>query len=187
MNQSIKILLSITIVCIGLYGAYIFGTSTPTNNLNIETGTSTSTAPITATSTATTTQTKANTTKSPAISTQTTTSNTLVSISYRGGSCPNGKLCSTTKTITKDAVYFKDGKRVSNINKNDVARIAQSANMVNWTTLRSKPKTGCDLIRTQEITYSFYTNKGIQTISTCQYDFDITQDPFRTINTTLPR
>ncbi len=184
MNQSVKIIVSIIIVAAGLYGAYIFSTSTP-NDVTVETGTGTSTIPTSATSTATsTTQTQ---TKKPASPTKVTTSNTLVSISYRGGSCPNGKLCSTTKTITKDAVYFKDGKRVSNINKNDVARIAQSANTVNWTTLRSKSKTGCDLLRTQEITYTFYTNKGMQTISTCQYDFDITQDPFRTIAITLPQ
>lgn len=89
--------------------------------------------------------------------------------------------------ITKDAVYFKDGVRIANINKNDVVKISTSMNAMNWQLLKSKPKAGCDTMRVQEITYTFYTTGGAQSISTCQHDFDITLDPFRTIAVTLPQ
>jgi hypothetical protein len=112
----------------------------------------------------------------------------LVKIDYRGGVCPNGKTCMTTKVITKDSVYYKDGVKVSNVNKNDVAKLTIEMDRADWTTLRSKPKTtGCDLVRVQEIVYSFYTKNGLQTISTCQHEFDITVPPFRTIATLLPQ
>ncbi len=177
MNQQFKIALTIIGIALALYGAFIFGRTTPAT-LPENVGTST---PITATTTVPTRQTVKQPTTKP------NSSNTLVQISYRGGSCPNGKLCSTIKTITKDAVYFKDGVRISNLNKNDIAKITTTMNTMNFATLRSKIKNGCDLVRTQEITYMFYTDKGLQSISNCQYDFDITAEPFRTIAITLPQ
>ena len=181
MNQRLQIALTIIGIAIALYGAFIFGrtSSVPVSENTMAT-----------TTTSTSTEVTASTTKPVIVkptSIKPNSGNTLVQISYRGGSCPNGKLCSTIKTITKDAVYFKDGVRISNLNKNDVAKISQTMNTMDFATLRSKIKNGCDLVRTQEITYMFYTNKGLQSISNCQYDFDITAEPFRTIGITLPQ
>lgn len=184
MDQKIKISITIIGIALALYGAFIFGRTSSTSTLE-NTATATSTE-IMSTSTQATTTSLAKPVTKP-VTTRLTNSNTLVQISYRGGSCPNGKLCSTIKTITKDAVYFKDGVRVANLNKNDIAKISQTMNTLNFTTLRSKIKNGCDIVRTQEITYTFYTSKGLQSISNCQYDFDITSEPFRTIAITLPQ
>lgn len=181
MNTNIKVLLSVVLIALALYGAFFFGRSAmPTSDNNMETATSTEATSTGVVST--------KPTNSGVVSTKPTTSNTLVKIDYRGGVCPNGKTCMTSKVITKDSVYYKDGAMVSNINKNDVAKLTLEMERADWTKLRSKPKTtGCDLVRTQEIVYSFYTKNGLQVVSNCQHDFDITLPLFQIIATLLPQ
>lgn len=187
MNTNIKIILSILLVGGALYGAFQFGRSANTtvveNNQNATT--------TVATSTATTSQTTTTTKPAPkpaVVTTKPSSTNTLVKIDYKGGVCLNGKMCATTKVITKDSVYYKDGVKVSNLNKNDVSKLSSEMERVDWAALRSKPKTtGCDLQRVQEITYTFYTSKGVQVISNCQYDFDVSLVPFKTIGILLPQ
>ena len=183
MNQPIKISLTIIGIALALYTAFIIGKSNPSENKTPLNALVTSTN-VTSTSTTNTTPVKKATSKQ---SVKAVPGSALVQIKYYGGLCLNGKICSTTKMITKDAVYFKDDIRIANINKNDVAKIQKSMNAVNWQLLRSNPKAGCDTTRVQEITYTFYTANGAQSISTCQHNFDITIDPFRTIAITLPQ
>lgn len=165
------------LVAIALYVAYHFGQSVSVQDSMNQNATSTATSTV-----------SGDTTK-PAVGTvKPSTSNSLVKIDYRGGTCPNGKICATTKVITKDAMYYKDGVKVSNVNKNDVAKIAAEIEKMDWVKLKSKVKTtGCDLQRVQEIVYTFYTSKGLQVISNCQHDFDVTQTPFSTIAIMLPQ
>jgi hypothetical protein len=186
MNQSVKIGVTVLGIAIALYAAFIIGKTSVDETAQQE-----NLAPVATSTTATTTAnapTSPTVSQKPKVAPRPTPGSALVQIKYYGGLCLNGKICSTTKMITKDAVYFKDGVRVSNVNKNDVAKITDSMNRVNWQTLRSKPKAGgCDTTRVQEITYTFYTKNGVQSISNCQYDFDVTMDPFRTIAITLPQ
>lgn len=183
MNTNLKIVLSIVLVAVALYGAFIFGRSTPSSIPDINTEIATSTV-----ATSTNVVSTKPTTKPVVVTAKPTTANTLVKIDYRGGICPNGKTCMTTKVITKDAVYYKDGIKVSNINKNDVAKLTLEMERTDWIKLRSNPKTtGCDLVRIQEIVYSFYTKNGLQVVSNCQHDFDITLPLFQTIATLLPQ
>lgn len=189
MNTNIKIVVTIFLVALALFGAYQFGKSVSLPASPSSTASSTdATATTTATSTGVTTSPKPSSPKPVVQSAKPSSSNTLVKIDYRGGVCLNGKMCATTKVITKDAVYYKDGVKVSNINKNDVFRLSTEMERTDWTALKSKPKTtGCDLQRVQEIVYTFYTSKGIQVISNCQHDFDVTQPPFRIIGVLLPQ
>lgn len=185
MNTNIKIILSVLLLVVALYGAYQFGQSVSVSTPVDQNATST-VATSTATSSISTKEMP--TTVKPVSTVKPTTSNTLVKIDYRGGVCPNGKICATTKVITKDAVYYKDGVKVSNVNKNDVAKIKIEMEKMDWVQLKSKVKTtGCDLERVQEIVYTFYTSKGLQAISNCQHDFDVTLPLFRTIAVMLPQ
>ncbi len=187
MNTNIKIILSVLLVGVALYGAFQFGRSTSTSVVENSQNATTTVATSTATTSQTTTTTKP-VVKPPVVTTKPSSTNTLVKIDYKGGICLNGKICATTKVITKDSVYYKDGVKVSNLNKNDVSRLSSEMERADWALLRSKPKTtGCDLQRVQEITYTFYTSKGVQVISNCQYDFDVSLTPFKTIGILLPQ
>lgn len=186
MNTNIKIILSVLLVGVGLYGAFQFGRSVSTETVRNDENITTAVA----TSTATTSQTSITkpATKPSTVVTKPSSTNALVKIEYKGGFCLNGKICATTKVITKDSMYYKDGVKVSNVNKNDVAKLSSEMERIDWVALRSKPKTtGCDPQRAQEITYTFYTSKGVQIISNCQYDFDVTQVPFKIIGILLPQ
>lgn len=187
MNTNIKIILSILLVGGALYGAFQFGRSTSTSVVENNQNATTTIATSTATTSQTTTTTKP-AIKPPVVTAKPTSTNTLVKIDYKGGICLNGKICATTKVITKDSVYYKDGVKVSNLNKNDVSRLSSEMERADWTFFRSKLKiTGCDRERVQEITYTFYTSKGVQVISNCQYDFDVSLVPFKTIGILLPQ
>jgi len=184
MNQSLKISLTIAGIVIALYASFIMNTESIVKNTTLQSGKTTSTSATSTTTSSSINTLIKNTPYKPSV--KATPGSALVQIKYYGGPCLSGKICSTTKMITKDAVYFEDGVRIANINKNDIVKISTSMNTMNWQLLKSKPKAGCDTIRVQEITYTFYTTSGAQSISTCRHDFDISLEPFKTIQLLFP-
>lgn len=114
--------------------------------------------------------------------------NSLVKIEYSGGICPNGKSCYSYKVITKDAIYYKNGVKVSTVNKTDVAKLALEIDKANWTAIRSKPHLGENCIKSlrEEIIYTFYTKHGEEKVSNCVSEIDFTMPLFKLIPTILP-
>lgn len=116
-----------------------------------------------------------------------TTPNSLVKIEYTGGTCPNGKSCYNYKVITKDAVYFKNGVKVSTVNKTDVTKLSLEIDKANWALIRSKPHVGtCITTVREEIIYTFYTRHGEEKISDCATEIDFNLPLFKLIPTILP-
>lgn len=113
----------------------------------------------------------------------------LLKVTYTGGACPNGKTCVVEKVITASGLYYRDGLKQFQLNKTDTARLVKLIANTNFTVLRSKPFTGtCPTsIGGQEISYSFYTTYGTQTISNCESEIDFTSPIFDLVRQLVPK
>lgn len=112
----------------------------------------------------------------------------LLKVTYAGGVCPNGKTCLTEKAISPTGMYYRDEVQQYQLNRSDTSQLAKLINQQDFSRLRARPFTGTCPTKTggQEVTYAFYTSKGLEKLSTCEFEIDFTSPIFVLIRQMIP-
>jgi hypothetical protein len=116
-------------------------------------------------------------------------SDPLVTVSTRGGECPDGP-CGTTVTLRRDGTVHEatlPPDEVTTIPAGQVAAVAAAIEAADFAALRSRPFTGeCPTaFDGQEIVFEFTTATGAERISTCEVEVDLGGPPFVTVAAAL--
>lgn len=142
----------------------------------------TTTQPILPTSTKTSANTKKQTINiSPSIS-------PLLKISYVGGVCPGGKICSSEQILTKTGIYYLDGIKKYPLNLPSTVNLSKEMEKTDYKALRAKTRSGTcpPTYGAQEITYNFYTSHGQEIISNCKVEIDFLWPLFKAVKSVVP-
>lgn len=115
----------------------------------------------------------------------------LVTVSTRGGECPDGP-CGTTVTLRRDGTVHEatlPPDEVTTIPAAQVATVAAAIDATDFAALRSRPFTGeCPTaFDGQEIIFEFTTATGLERISTCEVEVDLGHPLFVAVATALAR
>lgn len=118
-------------------------------------------------------------------------SDPLVTVSTRGGECPDGP-CGTTITLHRDGTVHEatlPPDEVASIPAAQVAAVAAAIEATDFAALRSRPFTGeCPTaFDGQEIVFEFTTATGVERISTCEVEVDLGGPLFVAVATALAR
>ena len=114
----------------------------------------------------------------------------LVTVSTRGGMCPDGP-CGTTVTLHRDGTVHEatlpPNEIAGTVPAPQVAAIDAAIQATDFATLRSRPFTGeCPTaFDGQEILFAFTTPTGTEHISTCEVDVDLGAPVFVAVGAAL--
>ena len=114
----------------------------------------------------------------------------LVTVSTRGGECPDGP-CGTTVTLHRDGTVHEatlpPDEAVGTVPAPQVAAIEAAIRATDFATLRSRPFTGeCPTaFDGQEIVFEFATSAGIERIATCEVEVDLGAPVFAAVGAAL--
>ena len=112
-----------------------------------------------------------------------TYTNNLLQISYSGGMCPSG-VCSSTKSILKDGSFLVNGELKTKISEQEINELQSLIASTDFASVKAVKFIGtCPTAYDgQELTYIFYTPKGLETIASCQVKIDINSPLFAKID-----
>ncbi len=114
----------------------------------------------------------------------------LVTVSTRGGECPDGP-CGTTVTLRRDGTVreatLPPDEPVGTVPAPQVAALEAAIGATDFATLRSRPFIGeCPTaFDGQEIVFEFTTPTGTERISTCEVDVDLGAPVFVAVGVAL--
>ncbi len=114
----------------------------------------------------------------------------LVTVSTRGGECPDGP-CGTTVTLHRDGTVreatLPPDEPVGTVAAPQVAAVEAAIRAADFAGLRARPFTGeCPTaFDGQEIVFEFTTPTGIETISTCEVEVDLGAPVFVAVGAAL--
>ena len=112
----------------------------------------------------------------------------ILKISYVGGVCPNGKICSSEQILTKTGIYYLDGVKKYPLNLPNTVNLNREIEKTDFNLLRKKMRVGTcpPTYGTQEITYNFYTSHGQEIISNCKVEIDFSWPLFKAVKSIVP-
>ena len=114
----------------------------------------------------------------------------LVTVSTRGGDCPDGP-CATTITLHRDGTVreatLPPNEPVGTVPATQVAALEAAIRATDFATLRSRPFIGeCPTaFDGQEIVFEFTTSAGIERIASCEVDVDLGAPVFVAVGAAL--
>lgn len=114
------------------------------------------------------------------------TAKPLLTITTRGGMCPNNG-CATTTEIATDGTYevsIGGGPSTSGkLAQEQAAALVQQVEQADFDELSSRPFTGtCPIaFDGQELIYTFHTDQGDRVLESCTVEIDATSPLFQTI------
>lgn len=112
-----------------------------------------------------------------ASATPVSTGQTLLTVRYTGGMCPHGA-CDTLVTLRRDGGFTRTsaqtGTKEGTIPPSQVAALTRETAAADFARVKSVKFTGtCPTAYDgQELTYTFYTASGLETIASCQVAID---------------
>lgn len=118
------------------------------------------------------------------------TGQTLLTVRYTGGMCPNGA-CDTLVTLRRDGGFTRTsaqtGTKAGTIPPSQAAALAREMAATDFARVKSVKFTGtCPIAYDgQELTYTFYTASGTESIASCQVDIDETSPLFVAVQAIL--
>jgi hypothetical protein len=112
----------------------------------------------------------------------------LLKITRTGGLCPYGGCHQELILDTEGAYTLTDGDTLTQqgiIDKSKISQLAEVINHANFNQIKAQPYTGiCPTAYDgSEVTYTFCTSKGIESISSCKIAIDEHQPLFQLTNT----
>jgi len=110
----------------------------------------------------------------------------LLEIYSHGGLCPNGE-CRLSTIITTDGKVMVNGNLETTLISNEITKLRDLINGADFTSIKSIKFTGtCPTAYDgQERIYTFYTDRGTETISSCEVAIDYTSPLFSEITQIL--
>jgi hypothetical protein len=112
----------------------------------------------------------------------------IMTAAFNGGHCLYGA-CNGQVTVYSDGTYEvvngANGLRVETLPESTVADLVAQIDAADYAAIRSQPFTDtCPIAYDgQEVTYTFYTSAGTETIASCQYVIDPALPLFSLIDT----
>lgn len=105
-------------------------------------------------------------------------SDILLQVSFHGGMVPSGNTGHREFVVTRDGKYSTSGdvdrKRKGQLQSAELNELIRLINEADFVALRSKQFTGMcpTAFDGEELTYSFHTRTGVETIASCKVEID---------------
>ncbi len=114
-------------------------------------------------------------------------SDVVLKISFDGGLVPDGRTGHSEFVVTRAGNYSRIGDvgriRKGVLSKLELEELIQDINSADYVALRSKEFTGdCPTAYDgDEVTYIFYTQKGVEVIASCKFEIDMKSALFKKV------